>query len=363
LQDKEAVPRLITMLERPDPGVPRSNGNNRLVVRDVVRFNHQGNCLVCHPPAMSDHDPVPGPVPGITLIGPLRSAITGAGQATGGYGGASAAPIRGPVTADQVPLLVRADFVYLRQDFSVEQPINLAAGTNLALDMRFDYLVRTRTLTPEAVRKMERIPKPGSISPQRQALLFTLRQLTGKDAGTTFAQWREAIPASEDPHEVEVAELRRELLRGLPARQMALITEYRDKKGVAYSEALATAIPRLRGNSLVRAREALAERLTRMTAATLRDKLEDDSLETRRAAIKACAEKGEKALVPDLIALLKDPDVETVRLVHKSLKTLTGKDFGPGANPTDEETSSAILAWTGWWKEQAPQREDLAREP
>src|SRR5262249_8721293 len=33
LQDKDAVPKLITMLERPDPGIPWSNGNNRLVVR------------------------------------------------------------------------------------------------------------------------------------------------------------------------------------------------------------------------------------------------------------------------------------------------------------------------------------------
>src|SRR3989442_2805064 len=66
--------------------------------------------------------------------------------------------------------------------------------------------------------------------------------------------------------------------------QRQLIVDLREGKGVAYTEALAAAIPKLSGDSKLRARDALAERLARMTADTLRDKLQEDSLEVRRAA-------------------------------------------------------------------------------
>ena len=349
LRDSDAVPHLVNLLDKPDPGLPSPPANNRIVVREVVRINHQNNCLICHPPALTKQDPVLGIVPGVTFHGSLGGS--------GGYGKPS------PQFPFTTQLYVRADFVFFRQDFSVQLPLRVLAGTDLSTDLRYDFLVRVRWTSPEAVKKMQNLPKPGTFSEQRQALLWALRELTGKDGGTTYAQWRAALPSSDSPLDIEADALCKDLVRASPARQMALIIEYRDKKGVVYSEALARAIQKLHGNSLVRAREALAERLTRMTAATLRNKLEEDRTEIRKAAIIACADKGEKALVPDLIGLLKDPDPAIAHLAHRSLKTLTSKDFGPNPNPTDEEASLAVVAWKVWWQEQAPAREELVREP
>jgi HEAT repeat protein len=349
LRDSEAVPQLVNLLDKPDPGLPSPPANNRIVIREVVRINHQNNCLICHPPALTKQDPVLGLVPGVTFHGSLGGG--------GGYGRPS------PQVPFTTQLYVRADFVFFRQDFSVQLPLRVLAGTDLSTDLRYDFLVRIRSTSPEAVKKMPNLPKPGTFSEQRQALLWALRELTGKDGGTTYAQWRAALPSSDSPLDIEADALCKDLLRASPARQMALIVEYRDKKGVVYSEALARAIQKLHGNSLVRAREALAERLTRMTAATLRNKLQEDRAEIRRAAIIACADKGEKALIPDLIGLLKDPDSAIVQLAHRSLKTLTSKDFGPNPNASDEETSLAVVAWKVWWQEQGPARQELVREP
>ena len=55
LRDRAAVPELISLLEQPDPGKPTRRGEH-LVVREVVRLNHQTNCLVCHAPSLSAKD-------------------------------------------------------------------------------------------------------------------------------------------------------------------------------------------------------------------------------------------------------------------------------------------------------------------
>ncbi len=58
---------------------------------------------------------------------------------------------------------------------------------------------------------------------------------------------------------------------------------------------------------------ALAERLCRMSAATLRGMLKADDAELRRAAALACAMKDDKDHIPDLIAALEDKDGDVVK--------------------------------------------------
>jgi len=67
------------------------------------------------------------------------------------------------------------------------------------LPLRFDYLVRTRTLPREAEAKEPETPAPTADYPQRQAVLYALRKLTGKDGGTSSAKWREvlSLPSAE----------------------------------------------------------------------------------------------------------------------------------------------------------------------
>jgi hypothetical protein len=87
-------------------------------------------------------------------------------------------------------LAVRADETYLRQDFSVLQPVEDAAPWPYF--QRFDYLVRQRIATPGEVNDCAGKPVSADY-PQRDALLFALRELTGVDVGASSAEWKQVV--------------------------------------------------------------------------------------------------------------------------------------------------------------------------
>jgi len=95
--------------------------------------------------------------------------------------------------------------------------------------------------------------------------------------------------------------------------------------------------------------DALASRFTRMTTATLRQELQDDDPDIRRAASLACAMKDAKSHIPDLIPMLQDREPIVGRAAHAALKSLSGKDFGPKAGATPQDLANAVAAWKGWW--------------
>src|SRR5205823_14261350 len=77
------------------------------------------------------------------------------------------------------------------------------------------------------------------------------------------------VPASEADRMLE------DLVRSSPGRQTFLILRLQEAKGSLNTEVLARGIPRLHGAVKQKARDALAERMARMTTATLSEKLKD----------------------------------------------------------------------------------------
>jgi hypothetical protein len=122
------------------------------VVREVVRVNHLRNCLLCHSPSFDRNDLVRGLVP--TAGQPLPPSFS-----TPYYEGHNG-------------IFVRADVTYLRQDFSVPQPV--AKAGNWPAYQRYDYLVRTRYATDEELRREQ-----PATCPQREAVRWALRELGG----------------------------------------------------------------------------------------------------------------------------------------------------------------------------------------
>ncbi len=63
VKDTAAVPQLVEMLKQRDLATtdqaPESRGKTPMV-REVVRINHIGNCLLCHPPSLASSDMVRG---------------------------------------------------------------------------------------------------------------------------------------------------------------------------------------------------------------------------------------------------------------------------------------------------------------
>ncbi len=94
-----------------------------------------------------------------------------------------------------------------------------------------------------------------------------------------------------------------------------------------------------------------------MKATTLRDKLQDDNVDVRRAAALACGIKKEAEHIPELLQLLDDPERPVIQAARKSLKELTGEDFGPDEEAGRDGRTRAAAAWRKWWKEhQSDQR-------
>jgi hypothetical protein len=115
----------------------------------------------------------------------------------------------------------------------------------------------------------------------------------------------------------------------------------KDGEGVVYTVALADAIPKLPKDYRDKARQALAERLSRMTADTLRNKFQEDDVEIRRAAVQASVIKGDSSLVSDLSELLEDPNPAVAGLADDAIKTLSKNKKKQKADQPSETSVSA----------------------
>jgi hypothetical protein len=148
----------------------------------------------------------------------------------------------------------------------------------------------------------------------------------------------------------ETALLTEQILRA-PADQIdQMLDRLRDARGVANTEALAAAIPKLPPDGKKKARDALAERLSRMRAGSLAKYLKDDDAEIRRGAALALAMRDQKNRIPDLIPLLNDPQQAVVLGARSALRELTGKDFGPEPHASSEDKARAAAQWQAWWE-------------
>lgn len=160
-------------------------------------------------------------------------------------------------------------------------------------------------------------------------------------------------PAADDSSTSPTARMAADLAKSTGGRHGLLLNVYRDGKGAEFTEALALAIPQLKGDLQRKTRQALAERLTRMKDSTLKAYLSDEDLEIRTAAARACAKKGSKALIPDLIPLVRETRGIVAETAHQALKDLSGQDFGPKAGASREERVQAARQWSEWWSKQA----------
>jgi hypothetical protein len=143
-----------------------------------------------------------------------------------------------------------------------------------------------------------------------------------------------------------------QMLKAPDADWSKLLKAARDAKGATNTRALVAVATATIGERKQQARDSLAERLCRMTPATLRGMLKAEQAELRRGAALACAMKDDKQHVPDLIELITDPDDAVSRAAKAGLKSLTGQDFGPPAGASAGQKALAASAWKEWYDKQ-----------
>ena len=174
----DLLPALAEMLSDPDPTAPFSPAADKkqLAVREVVKLNHNRNCLACHAPvgrSTSSRDPI-----GLQIRVPAPDQalppISSRAYYNSGVGGVPA---------------IRANHIYLRQDFSRMDRVE-APGEWPEMQ-RFDYLVRTRTITPAEARAWTPAAEErGAPSMTHRAVLVALTRLTSIYAGNEPDLWQ-----------------------------------------------------------------------------------------------------------------------------------------------------------------------------
>jgi hypothetical protein len=363
LDGKESLPLLAKALQEPDPSLPFGIKRGKLevkVVRELVRVNHLLNCMLCHAPSFDRADLVRGavPVPGRPLPAPATTPqYYEANQGS----------------------FVRADITFLRQDFSVMQTVP-DPGVWPA-HQRYDYMVRLRRATREELKLAERIKKERPMTPQREILRRAVQEVSGKDLGTRPEEWNNllaelrpvsrsddqsyaladkdwkqfipmAAPGPNAGREEDAARLSKELVEAPVERRAEHLEKLRDARGGEYSIAFAEAIGQLSGESRREAREALAERLSRLVSTNLLAYMRNENPELRRAAALACALKEDKTPIGQLIDLLEDQEISVQRAAYAALKNLTAQDFGPSRDASKAEHAKSVAAWRAWWKKQ-----------
>ena len=173
LNDQDAIPNLIDMLDLPNPQFPFES-NGALMQRELVGINHMRNCLLCHAPSISSSDSVRGLIPHTSK--PLPTHYYDSLDRVG-----------------DVTFAVRADITYLEQDFSVVRPVQDPGPW--PSEQRFDYVVQKKKLT---LNEAEQIARQISEMPNRNrnAVIFALRELTGETpTDNSSNNWRKIMAA------------------------------------------------------------------------------------------------------------------------------------------------------------------------
>jgi hypothetical protein len=155
LRDVSAVAELATLVDLPDPLAPTFDPEKKKWTRpELVRVNHLGNCLLCHAPSKDNQDTVRGPIPEPGKELPVV------------YYQASKLPS------------IRADVTYLKQDFSVA--LHVENAKPWPEYQRFDFMIRQRQISDKEGIALNAATREADY-PQRQAVRFALRGLTGTD--------------------------------------------------------------------------------------------------------------------------------------------------------------------------------------
>jgi hypothetical protein len=176
LEMMQLAPSIAEMLDDLKGPIP-ATVDGRLEVPEVVKINHARNCVLCHSPAsLSSPKPlrptafaalVPNPMEPLPSIRPY-------------YGN------------DDPSKSIRFDVTYLRPDFSLLMAVE-GHYAKWPKQQRFDFIVRTRVLRPDEAAAFEAARPFLPRSPNREAALRALRELTGEDAGDSSKAWIEVL--------------------------------------------------------------------------------------------------------------------------------------------------------------------------
>jgi hypothetical protein len=191
LKIKDAVPDIRQLLEEPDINLPRTvviDRHPQQAVPQLARINHLKGCMICH-----------SPVNPVTVNGLPRSGTFGRDFPVGSVpspDGIVPPPFSPAYYYQQrsSDLMVRADITFLRQDFSVVQQVPKYGAW--PTEQRFDFVARWLPVEEHQADQLCRTYQQNGISPQRQAALYVLEQLSGKETAAFLQELPRPQPSA-----------------------------------------------------------------------------------------------------------------------------------------------------------------------
>jgi len=97
-------------------------------------------------------------------------------------------------------------------------------------------------------------------------------------------------------------------------------------------------------------RDLLERHLARQGEAVVKEKLRDELVEVRLAAVRVVVARMPR-LTSELIDVLADEQAEVRTAAHDALVKLSrGEDFGPAADASSEQIVAAQEKWRSWWE-------------
>jgi hypothetical protein len=132
-------------------------------------------------------------------------------------------------------------------------------------------------------------------------------------------------------------------------RLRLILVELEKRRGSEVVPALANAAASYDKDIQKLGRDLLDRHLSRQTEAVIKEKLGDELIEVRKAAMRVIASKMPR-LAGELIDLLGDDKDEVRAAAHAALVKLSrGQDFGPADDAGKEKIAEAQAKWRSWW--------------
>jgi hypothetical protein len=132
-------------------------------------------------------------------------------------------------------------------------------------------------------------------------------------------------------------------------RLQSILVELEKRRGKEVLPGLANAAGSYDKDIQKLGRDLLERHLSRQTEAVVKEKLKDELVEVRKAAVRVVAAKMPR-LAGELIDVLADEQAEVRAAAHDALVKLShGEDFGPAADAGKEQVAEAQGKWRSWW--------------
>jgi hypothetical protein len=160
---------------------------------------------------------------------------------------------------------------------------------------------------------------------------------------------RRPPPGPKPPRLMSVTELADAGSTERGPRLKSILVELEKRRGKEVLPGLANAAGNYDKDIRKLGRDLLERHLARQTEAIVKEKLRDELVEVRLAAVRVVAAKMPR-LTGELIDVLADEQAEVRSAAHDALVKLShGEDFGPTADASKEQIAADQDRWRSWW--------------